>query len=791
MVQYSYQRYGLASMMGLGLLLMNSIASAATIDLRDFYADPSVTVAADGKSAVLEEDDNLNFVLLSNDPGLGDEEIIKPRPNLVFSFDYNFVEGQGDDDEFGVFFMDPMTGESIGDAYAFFTQASNAGRLSFSLPELAGETLGLQFQLTSLLADTAATSKVTIANLNLQEVPLPASLLLLCSGLFAFATTAIKAKRRRLKRLIERLSRVGTKFRNPKSIAIALTMGVMTLCPGLSNAQVPPSKLESAPADLISIQLSGGKFNRRSKHARYKLTITNNSDAEMLEGPFYLAIKNIVPNSVTLTNADEHDQNGDPLLFIDLKNLLPGAQHTIPVSFQNLQRARFNFATQLYTINKTVDFHPAKAILGSGDLLRYTLSDLNGDGIKDLIQTQGVLSDFRVSVSLGQPDGSMQFLRSYTVGPHPVAFVIEDFNADGVKDLAVAISLEGHLALFLGNGDGDFQEPVQYTVNGQPSMLSISDFNQDDVPDLLVTDIQQKLSTMLIGNGDGSFTSLASVTPHGQHEVMDLNQDGLLDLLGFRAFEGEIETCLGNGDGTFQNPQAVASSIAWTQATDLNNDEIIDLLTIEKSTRNATALLGNGLGAFITPRTIAEQVKGILLADFNHDGLQDLVVIKTISIPFTRDQERVEVLIGIGNAEFAAPTTIADGLGDIDIADINRDGNQDIIATNRLFLGNGDGTFATGVDIAQPLHAISSVDLNADRILDLITYIDNRVVILVGRGDGTFHVPQEFSVGIEFMDEIQFVSVDDVNGDGNHDLVVFHRFIAARSSDSVSVLIGK
>src|SRR6185436_5232507 len=80
-------------------------ASAALISLsfNDFYADPSVTVAPDGATALMAEDAGLSFVLLANDPFFGDPQIVVPGVGTQLLFDYAFAEAAGQDDQFRAF----------------------------------------------------------------------------------------------------------------------------------------------------------------------------------------------------------------------------------------------------------------------------------------------------------------------------------------------------------------------------------------------------------------------------------------------------------------------------------------------------------------------------------------------------------------------------------------------------------------------------------------------------------------------------------------------------------------
>lgn len=160
-----------------------SFSNAAIINLNDFFADPSVAVASDGVSAKLAEDPVVAFVLLSNDPGLGDPNVIIPGVGVTLTFAYDFIEpAPGNADEFGVFIIDAATGLSAGRTFEFFTQSSSAGSVSFDLTSLSGKTIGLQFQLAALPGDASFNSMVVVSNVQLSDgqiavVPEPTSLM--------------------------------------------------------------------------------------------------------------------------------------------------------------------------------------------------------------------------------------------------------------------------------------------------------------------------------------------------------------------------------------------------------------------------------------------------------------------------------------------------------------------------------------------------------------------------------------------------------------------------------------
>ena len=151
-------------------------AQAARIDLNTFYANPTVSVAADGSSATLLEDPDpgIDLVVLGNDPGLGDLEVIIPGPGVMLTFDWSFSEAAGENDDFGFFLIDAATGMSAGAAYEMVVQDTMTGTYSIDLSALSGRTLGAQFQLESLLGDSGTGSMVIVSDLRLTGAAVPA-----------------------------------------------------------------------------------------------------------------------------------------------------------------------------------------------------------------------------------------------------------------------------------------------------------------------------------------------------------------------------------------------------------------------------------------------------------------------------------------------------------------------------------------------------------------------------------------------------------------------------------------
>jgi hypothetical protein len=173
-------------LMTAGLLSLK--ATAASIDLNDFFGDPEVTIAPDGGSAVFTESMFSTVVQLTNDPFLGDPFIIVPSASTFLTFNFVFNEAPGDDDQFSAYLFYAPDGPLSGVLDQFSANSSQAGMVSFDLsPYVSGTEvlqLGLQFELFDV-SGGSLDSTATVSNLALTQVPVPAAIWLFGSGLMS------------------------------------------------------------------------------------------------------------------------------------------------------------------------------------------------------------------------------------------------------------------------------------------------------------------------------------------------------------------------------------------------------------------------------------------------------------------------------------------------------------------------------------------------------------------------------------------------------------------------------
>src|SRR5436190_9161997 len=128
---------------------------------------------------------------------------------------------------------------------------------------------------------------------------------------------------------------------------------------------------------------------------------------------------------------------------------------------------------------------------------------------------------------------------------------------------------------------------------------------------------------------------------------------------------------------------------------------------------------------------------------------------------------------------FPTPYMVGTNPFSVAVGDFNRDGIQDLAATNSnsdnvsVLLGNSSGGFGAAANFAAGAapYGVAVSDFNGDGIQDLVTAnnVSNDATVLLGTGTGSFGSATSFVVG--FASPI-FVAAEDLNRDGKPDLAV-------------------
>jgi hypothetical protein len=236
----------------------------------------------------------------------------------------------------------------------------------------------------------------------------------------------------------------------------------------------------------------------------------------------------------------------------------------------------------------------------------FAVSDLNGDGRADVVTSGFSGGNSTIAYRLAQPDNSFgaavpiltypgfisNLLFASNILTYGYPMLIEDFNNDGLKDIAFVYlntnsqSIQ-NLVVLTNNGSLTFTQSSTTLFVNVKSKLRAYDFNNDGKKDFVSHSVSNQLK-LAINNGNNTFTTSTLTLPVGtqtgdtsygsrEFSVADFDNDGDQDIiyLGFYSYA----LFKNQGDGTFTT-QSFKPQISLDAVTNLDNDGKADSIAL-------------------------------------------------------------------------------------------------------------------------------------------------------------------------------------------------------------------
>ncbi|WP_186280062.1 FG-GAP-like repeat-containing protein [Fluviicola chungangensis] len=360
-----------------------------------------------------------------------------------------------------------------------------------------------------------------------------------------------------------------------------------------------------------------------------------------------------------------------------------------------------------------------------------------------------------------------------------------DFDSDGILDVVLSNYISGtskRFSFLKGLGDGKFAAAVSFGNSGNlPQDIRSADFNNDGKLDIALTN--QTGIYIYHGQGNGVFDSITTLTFTNVKYIAvgDFNEDGAMDIVGatgppssqFTLFTGTLgnPTLFGSAAFTISNP------IVNMEVADMDGDNHLDVVSYTSISTVHISKNNNGsLGNFFSGTAISSSGSGgtdLTLCDIDNDGDNDVITTNKTS-------NNISVLKNNGSGVLSSAIVYAteSGPDGIDNFDINQDGFKDIVVANfsastiSIFYGSSGGAlslYQTTQAAGNP-KALVIGHFNSDSYPDIVSAQNNGTYInsFIGNSTNNYLQTNLFDVGASPSSSF----AGDFNNDGNQDVAL-------------------
>ncbi len=421
------------------------------------------------------------------------------------------------------------------------------------------------------------------------------------------------------------------------------------------------------------------------------------------------------------------------------------------------------------------------------DVWDVALGDLDHDGDIDIAATT---AGSGVGVWTGDGGGSWSAASSgLPAAEDHWGLAMGDWDEDGILDLAAGYSTKGVAAwVDAGTPDGpaDWNQIVSPTATGAYQGVDAGDWNHDGLSDVVAAGVGTGIQ-LWTGDGGNGWDEVAGWTSP------DLPTTGTYDGIAWGDIDhnGWPDVVAGSGAGLGLRAWAFTDG-AWVEVSDklpttgtftdiamadLDHDGYLDFAaTGDEGTRvwmsvGFESISTAGWGEASGGLPAGGDYTSVAIADLNRDGDPDIVA--------GGKDVGIGVYEGNGLGAWTARTTprASGTFLSVAVGDVNGDARPDLVATEDgagVWAWSGDGVYAWTAlarpDTTNTYADVALGDLNNDGWLDLVAgrYTDNGLRAWTGNGGAAWTA---LSTGLPTTGRYYAVALTEVDNDGLLDLV--------------------
>jgi hypothetical protein len=464
---------------------------------------------------------------------------------------------------------------------------------------------------------------------------------------------------------------------------------------------------------------------------------------------------------------------------------------------------------QIWEGNDYGDFQLKNRIAVEGHITDFGLADVNNNGLNDIIVSvnpaslQVVFNNdgdafserveyasgsdpqniFIVSPQSGNPKDCIVFDRSggqfivyrnamrscpmsdsiqIATGVFPTEIVANDFNRDGISDIALINKKSQSVSLYFGQKTAAPSGPFSYSLTDKPSHIAFHSSTDTTLQFVLSFPQSHQISYFIIDSVNNSVSN-AFIGCEGDAQIMEaaLNDDGKAKFVTWNTTISE-----GNslsfyeqlGPTTFIERTFRLSppdNLLGASVADLNSDGLPDIVYAYRAADTSTVELGIAFGdsTYSMKRRIVSRelslpdVKQVFiwLADFDADSVLDVLLQAGPPVDY------LMVAKGKGDGLFYDPKIIASGISvtdrsEVQIVDVDGDGLTDVVVGSQKlgqiiwYRNRGECNFDAGrvlVTESGFSHYVIT-DVDADGVNDVAVTLWKKGILKIINGKNLF-----------------------------------------------------